>query len=79
LDDEAIAKTAMQHGAPDFLLKERLDDYVLPKTLAAVIERARIAEVLFNEQDLARVQAVCNLQVIARIRPNRVQSLHMGE
>jgi len=55
LDDEEIAKTAMQHGAQDFLLKERLDDYVLPKTLAAVIERAAIAEVLFNEQERAQV------------------------
>jgi PAS domain-containing protein len=45
----------MQHGAQDFLLKERLDDYVLPKTLAAAIDRAALAEALFNEQERAQV------------------------
>jgi diguanylate cyclase (GGDEF)-like protein/PAS domain S-box-containing protein len=55
MDDEAIAKSAMWHGAQDFLLKERLDDYVLPKTLVAVIERAAIAEVMFNELERAQV------------------------
>jgi hypothetical protein len=29
--------------------------------------------------DFARVQAVCNLQVITRFRPERVQSLHTRE
>jgi diguanylate cyclase (GGDEF)-like protein/PAS domain S-box-containing protein len=53
--DEAIAKAAMQRGAQDFLLKERLDDYVLPKTLAAAIDRAAMAEALFNEQERAQV------------------------
>jgi diguanylate cyclase (GGDEF)-like protein/PAS domain S-box-containing protein len=53
--DAPIAKTAIQRGAQDFLLKERLDDYVLPKTLAAVIDRAAIAEALFNEKERAQV------------------------
>ena len=55
LEDEPIAKAAMLRGAQDFLLKERLDDYVLPKTLAAVIDRAASAEALFNEQERAQV------------------------
>jgi diguanylate cyclase (GGDEF)-like protein/PAS domain S-box-containing protein len=55
LEDEAIAMSAIQHGAQDFLLKERLDDYVLPKTLAAVIERAAITEALFSEHERAQV------------------------
>jgi diguanylate cyclase (GGDEF)-like protein/PAS domain S-box-containing protein len=54
-EDEAIAKAAMQRGAQDFLLKERVDDYILTKTLAAVIDRAAIAEALFNEQERAQV------------------------
>jgi diguanylate cyclase (GGDEF)-like protein/PAS domain S-box-containing protein len=53
--DAEIAKSAIQRGAQDFLLKERLDDYVLPKTLAAVIERATIAESLFDEKERAQV------------------------
>jgi diguanylate cyclase (GGDEF)-like protein/PAS domain S-box-containing protein len=55
LRDAAIAKSAIQRGAQDFLLKERLDDYVLPKTLAAVIDRAAIAEALFDEKERAQV------------------------
>jgi diguanylate cyclase (GGDEF)-like protein/PAS domain S-box-containing protein len=55
LEDEPIAKAAMLRGAQDFLLKERLDDYVLPKTLSAVIDRAASAEALFNEQERAQV------------------------
>jgi diguanylate cyclase (GGDEF)-like protein/PAS domain S-box-containing protein len=53
--DEAIAKAAMQHGAHDFLLKKRLDDYVLTKILGAAIDRAAIAEALFNSQERAQV------------------------
>jgi diguanylate cyclase (GGDEF)-like protein/PAS domain S-box-containing protein len=55
LQDELIAEAAMQRGAQDFLLKERLDDYVLPKTLVAVIERAQVAEALFDERERAQV------------------------
>ena len=55
LEDEATAKAAMQRGAQDFLLKERLDEYVLPKTLAAVIDRAAISEALFDAQERAQV------------------------
>ena len=53
--DAAVAKLAIQSGAQDFILKERLDDYVLPKTLAAVIDRAAIAEALFDEKERAQV------------------------
>jgi len=55
LQNASIAKTAIQRGAQEFLLKERLDDYVLPKTLAAVIDRAAIAEALFDEKERAQV------------------------
>jgi diguanylate cyclase (GGDEF)-like protein/PAS domain S-box-containing protein len=53
--DAAAATTAIQRGAQDFLLKERLDDYVLPKTLTAVIGRAAITEALFVEKERAEV------------------------
>jgi diguanylate cyclase (GGDEF)-like protein/PAS domain S-box-containing protein len=53
--DAEAAKAAIQRGAQDFLLKERLDDYVLPKTLAAVIDRAAVSEALFDEKERAQV------------------------
>jgi diguanylate cyclase (GGDEF)-like protein/PAS domain S-box-containing protein len=52
--DEAIAKLAVQHGAQDYLLKERLDSYLLPKMLGSMIERATIAAALFEERERAR-------------------------
>jgi DNA-binding NarL/FixJ family response regulator len=30
--DEAVAEAALQRGAQDFIFKEQVDDYVLPKT-----------------------------------------------
>jgi diguanylate cyclase (GGDEF)-like protein/PAS domain S-box-containing protein len=55
LQDAALAKTAIQRGAQDFLLKEHLNAYVLPKMLAAVMERAAITEALFAEKERAQV------------------------
>ena len=52
--DEAIAKLAVQRGAQDYILKERIDGYVLPKALDSMIERASIAEVLFEEGEHAQ-------------------------
>jgi DNA-binding response OmpR family regulator len=48
MQDELVAKEAIQRGAQDYLLKEHLNNYLLPKTLAAVIERASITEALFD-------------------------------
>ncbi len=53
--DEAVAEAALQRGAQDFILKEHVDDYVLPKTLAAVIDRADMADALFNEKERAQI------------------------
>ena len=53
--DEDIARLAVQHGAQDYLLKTRLDNYLLPKALRSMVERAAIAEVLYQEQERARV------------------------
>ena len=53
--DEDIAKLAVQHGAQDYLLKDRLDGYLLPKALRSMIERAANAEALFDEKERAQV------------------------
>ena len=55
LANEDIAKTAVQRGAQDYLLKDRLDAYLLPKTLHSMIDRAAIAEALFEEKERALV------------------------
>jgi diguanylate cyclase (GGDEF)-like protein/PAS domain S-box-containing protein len=53
--DEAVAKQAVQRGAQDYLLKDRLDNYLLPKALGSMIDRAAIAETLFEEKERAQV------------------------
>jgi len=54
-DQEEVAKQAVQKGAQDYLLKGRLDDYLLPKVLANMIDRAANAEALFAEKERAEV------------------------
>jgi diguanylate cyclase (GGDEF)-like protein/PAS domain S-box-containing protein len=53
--DEEIARLAVQRGAQDYLLKGRLDSYLLPKALGSMIERAAHAEALFDEKERAQV------------------------
>jgi diguanylate cyclase (GGDEF)-like protein/PAS domain S-box-containing protein len=53
--DEDVAKLAVQHGAQDYLLKNRLDPYLLPKALRSMVERAANAEELFKEKERAEV------------------------
>ena len=52
---EDPAAAALKFGAQDFILKERVDDYVLPKTLAAVIDRVAVADALFHERERAQI------------------------
>ena len=52
---EEIGKLAVQRGAQDYLLKARLDSYLLPKTVSSMIERAANAEALFEEKERAQV------------------------
>jgi diguanylate cyclase (GGDEF)-like protein/PAS domain S-box-containing protein len=53
--DEAVAKLAVQRGAQDYLFKDRLDAYLLPKVLRNMIERAANTEALFDEKERAQV------------------------
>lgn len=52
---EEVAELAVQRGAQDFLLKERLDNYWLPKALRNMVERATISNSLFEEKERADV------------------------
>jgi diguanylate cyclase (GGDEF)-like protein/PAS domain S-box-containing protein len=53
--DEEIGKLAVQRGAQDYLLKDRLDSYLLPKAVGSMIERASNGEALFEEKERAEV------------------------
>src|ERR1035438_2958261 len=52
---EKTAKLAVQCGAQDYLFKDRLDAYLLPKTLGTMIERAAHSEASFDEQERAHI------------------------
>jgi diguanylate cyclase (GGDEF)-like protein/PAS domain S-box-containing protein len=52
---EETARLAVQRGAQDYLLKTRVDNYLLPKALRSMLERAAIAEALFEEKERAQV------------------------
>jgi DNA-binding NarL/FixJ family response regulator len=53
--DEETAKLAVQRGAQDYLFKDRLDSYLLPKALDSMIERAAISEALYEQNERALV------------------------
>src|ERR1700682_5276344 len=53
--DEDVAKEAVRRGAQDYLLKGRFDSYMLPKALRSMVERAAIADALFDEKERAQI------------------------
>ncbi|MEP6881676.1 MAG: diguanylate cyclase [Dokdonella sp.] len=55
VEDEEIAKTAIVLGAQDYLHRNHLDPYWLPRILRGLIERREVEEALFAEQERARV------------------------
>src|SRR5256885_9504406 len=55
LRDEDVARLAVQRGAQDYLLEERLDGHSLPKALSNMLERSEHAEALFLERERAQV------------------------
>jgi diguanylate cyclase (GGDEF)-like protein/PAS domain S-box-containing protein len=54
-EHEDVAKHAVQRGAQDYILANRLDGYSLSKALHNMLERAAIAEALFIEKERAQV------------------------
>jgi diguanylate cyclase (GGDEF)-like protein/PAS domain S-box-containing protein len=55
LRDESVAKLAVQRGAQDYLLQERLDGYSLCKALNNMLGRCAHAEALLLETERAQV------------------------
>jgi len=54
-EHEEVAKQAVQRGAQDYILDNRLDSYSLSKALHNMLERALNAEALFIEKERAQV------------------------
>jgi diguanylate cyclase (GGDEF)-like protein/PAS domain S-box-containing protein len=71
--DEETAKLAVQRGAQDYFFKDRLDGFLLPKALAAMVDRAANTEALFEEKERAQVtlnsigDAVISTDVAGRV------------
>src|SRR3984885_8089850 len=55
VQDEAVAKLAVEHGAQDYLLKTKVDGTSFTKVLASMVERVANAEDLFEEKQRAEV------------------------
>jgi diguanylate cyclase (GGDEF)-like protein/PAS domain S-box-containing protein len=55
VDDEDICKTAMLHGARDFLLEGHLDSYAFARAIRNVTEREIAGHELFTEKERAQV------------------------
>ena len=53
--DEGLAKQAVQRGAQDYLLKDHLDGYTLPRALRNAIDRKAAEDALFLERERAQV------------------------
>ena len=54
-EQEDVAKQAVQRGAQDYILDNRLDSYSLSKALHNMLERTANAEALFIEKERAQV------------------------
>src|ERR1700730_1091864 len=54
-EHEDVAKQAVQRGAQDYILDDRLDSYSLSKALHNMLERTANAEALFKEKERAQV------------------------
>jgi diguanylate cyclase (GGDEF)-like protein/PAS domain S-box-containing protein len=54
-EHEDVAKQAVQRGAQDYILDNRLDSYSLSKALHNMLERTANAEALFIEKERAQV------------------------
>ncbi|MDZ7839460.1 MAG: diguanylate cyclase [Gammaproteobacteria bacterium] len=54
-ENEDIALQATRQGAQDYLLKEHLNAYWLPRLLRSVIERKAVEDALFLEKERAQV------------------------
>jgi len=55
LHDEYVARLAVQRGAQDYLLQERLDGHSLPKALTSMLDRSAYSQTLLLETERAQL------------------------
>src|SRR5207244_9790969 len=55
VDDEDICKTAMLHGAEDYLLEGHVDSYSFARAIRNILEREVARQELFIEKERAQV------------------------
>src|ERR1700674_5384539 len=55
VDDENVAREALQHGSQDYLLEGHLDRYAFARAVRNMVERKTAEETLFKEKELAQV------------------------
>ena len=72
--DVAIARLAVQRGAQDYLLQERLDGYSLSKALSNMLARSAYAEALFLEKERAQVtlNSIGDAVISTDVRPRHL-------
>jgi diguanylate cyclase (GGDEF)-like protein/PAS domain S-box-containing protein len=82
-DDEGICKTAMLHGARDYLLEGHLDSYAFARAIRNVIEREIARQELFIEKERAQVtlnsigDAVLSIDILGSVTYLNVVAEHM--
>jgi diguanylate cyclase (GGDEF)-like protein/PAS domain S-box-containing protein len=83
VDDEDICKTAMLHGARDYLLEGHLDSYAFARAIHNVMERETARRELFIEKERAQVtlnsigDAVLSTDVLGNVTYLNVVAEHM--
>jgi diguanylate cyclase (GGDEF)-like protein/PAS domain S-box-containing protein len=55
VDEEAICKTAMRHGAQDYLLEGHVDSFAFARSIRSIEEREAVRQELFAEKERAQV------------------------
>src|ERR1019366_4478345 len=55
VNDENVAREALQHGAQDYLLEGHLDRYAFARAVRNMVERKTAEETLFTEKERAQV------------------------
>jgi PAS domain S-box-containing protein len=82
-DDDDVCKTAMLHGAQDYLLEGHIDSYSFARAIRNIIEREIARQELFIEKDRAQVtlnsigDAVLSTDILGNVVYLNVVAEHM--
>ena len=82
-DDDDVCKTAMLHGAQDYLLEGHIDTYSFARAIRNIIEREIARQELFVEKDRAQVtlnsigDAVLSTDILGNVVYLNVVAEHM--